>query len=218
MPTQPGIARALEEVRHRGYQSVLTPALAAAEQQPFHAAGFELHERLHLLRRDLERRGRPDTHESVDDRAGHDTDTSERPTIRRGRRRDIPNALEIDGRAFEPFWRLTADGLSEARLATPRSRFRVLTTGQVRGYHVTGCAATTGYLQRLAVHPDQVGHGFGAALVQDALQWSQRRGCTTLFVNTQETNTRALSLYLRLGFELETTGLAVLRLTIGGPA
>ena len=218
MPTQPGIARALDEVRHRGYHIVLTPALAAGEQQPFHAAGFELHERLHLLRCDLARHGRLDQHEPVDGRAGHNMATSERPAIRRGRRRDIPTALHIDGLAFEPFWRLTAEGLAEARLATPRSQFRVLGKRQVLGYHVTGCAETTGYLQRLAVHPNHAGHGFGAALVQDALQWSQRRGCTTLFVNTQETNARALSLYLRLGFELETTGLAVLRLDIDGRA
>ncbi len=215
MPTQPGIARALDEVRHRGYRSVLTPALAAAEQHPFHAAGFELHERLHLLRHDLDRIDGPGP---IADPASHAEGTGERPTIRRGRRRDIPTALQIDGLAFEPFWRLTAEGLAEARLATPRSRFRVLTRGQVLGYQVTGCAETTGYLQRLAVHPDHVGHGFGAALVQDALLWSKRRGCTTLFVNTQETNARALSLYLRLGFVLETPGLAVLQLTIGDPA
>jgi ribosomal protein S18 acetylase RimI-like enzyme len=146
------------------------------------------------------------------------SDAGERPTIRRGRRRDLSRALQIDAMAFEPFWRLNAEGLEEARLATPRSRFRVLTQGPVLGYHVTGCAESTGYLQRLAVHPDHSGRGFGGALVQDSLLWSQRRGCTTLFVNTQETNARALSLYLRLGFELEPIGLAVLQLQIGDHA
>jgi ribosomal protein S18 acetylase RimI-like enzyme len=201
IPTPVGITRALDEVRRRGYRTVLTPALAMNEQKPFHGAGFELHERLHLLRHDL---GDPALV------------TPDGPTIRRARRRDVPSVLRIDSLAFEPFWRLTAEGLSEARLATPRSRFRVLTAGPILGYHVTGCAESTGYLQRLAVHPDHVGLGFGSALVEDALRWSARRGCTMLFVNTQETNAAALSLYLRLGFELEPEGLAVLRLDTGG--
>jgi ribosomal protein S18 acetylase RimI-like enzyme len=217
MPTPSGIARVLDEVRRRGYRSVLTPALAAGEQQPFHAAGFELQERLHLLRYDL---GQTVALTSVAQSAGPTmaSGASDRPTIRRGRRRDLSTALHIDALAFEPFWRLNAEGLAEARLATPRSRFRVLTRGPALGYHVTGCAESTGYLQRLAVHPDHIGRGFGAALVQDSLLWSQRRGCTTLFVNTQETNARALSLYLRLGFELEPIGLAVLQFQIGDHA
>ena len=221
MPTPTGIARALDEVRRRGYRRVLTPALAAGEQQPFHLSGFGLHERLHLLRHDL---GADGTEVDGSGADGTGAEVAGRraisitATIRRGRRRDIGPALQIDNQAFEPFWRLTEEGLAEARLATPRSRFRVLTQGRVLGYHVTGCAETTGYLQRLAVHPEHAGRGFGAALVEDALRWSRRRGCTSLYVNTQETNSRALSLYLRLGFVLEPTGLAVLQLDLGEPS
>jgi ribosomal protein S18 acetylase RimI-like enzyme len=200
VPTPQGISRALEEVRRRGYASVLTPALASAEQHPFESAGFELQERLHLLRHDLDvHRVRPN--------AGI--------TIRRGRNRDIDAALALDRLAFEPFWQLTAEALTEARMATPRSRFRVLTDGPVLGYHVTGFAESTGYLQRLAVHPDQFGRGHGTALVADALHWCVRHRCSQLYVNTQETNQRALDLYLRLGFVLEPHGLAVLRKDLG---
>lgn len=195
-PTTDGIGRALEEVRRRGFRSVLTPALAAGERTAFEAAGFELHERLHLLSHDL--RELPPAPE-VDAR------------LRRGRRRDIDDALRVDGLAFEPFWRFSTDGLAEARLATPRSRFRVVEhRRRLLGYHVTGCSDRAGYLQRLAVHPESSGRGLGSALVIDALRWSLRRGCTTVFVNTQETNTRALALYERLGFVLEPSGLAVL--------
>lgn len=182
---------------------MLTPALAVTEQHPFESAGFELQERLHLLRHDLDgRRTRPV--------AG--------PTIRRGRRRDIDAALMLDRLAFEPFWQLTPEALTEARMATPRSRFRVLTAGPVLGYHVTGFAESTGYLQRLAVHPDQFGRGYGSALVDDALRWCERHRCSQLYVNTQETNQRALALYLRLGFDLEPQGLAVLRHDLGAIA
>ncbi len=201
IPTPAGIGRALTEIRRRGHRTVLTPALAGNEQQPFEASGFILHERLHLLRHDL-----VDLPMLTQGARG----------LRRGRRRDIGPALHLDGLAFEPFWRLTPEGLSEARLATPRSRFRVLTHGGVVGYQVTGFAGTTGYLQRLAVHPDHMGKGHGTALVADSLHWVRRHRCTQLYVNTQETNTRALALYLRLGFVLEPTGLAVLRLDLGG--
>jgi ribosomal protein S18 acetylase RimI-like enzyme len=200
IPTPAGIGRALTEVRRRGHRTVLTPALAITEQQPFEAAGFVLHERLHLLRHDLL---------DLPDRGRIDG------TLRRGRRRDIPEALELDGMAFEPFWRLTAEGLTEARMATPRSRFRVVAGDGVLGYQVTGFAGSTGYLQRLAVHPHHAGRGLGTALVADSLHWVRRHRCAQLYVNTQETNTRALDLYLRLGFVLEPTGLAVLRHDLG---
>ena len=200
VPTPQGITRALEEVRRRGYTTVLTPALAVTEQHPFEVAGFELQERLHLLRHDLD---------------GPRTPTTGGSTIRRGRRRDLDAALAIDSMAFEPFWRLTREALTEARMATPRSRFRVLTDGPVLGYHVTGLAESTGYLQRLAVHPDRFGRGHGTALVNDSLRWCARHRCSHLYVNTQETNGRALDLYLRLGFVLEPHGLAVLRRELG---
>ena len=48
-PSPSGIERALDELRRRGYRSVLTPALTSPEQPPFVAAGFTVHERLHLL-------------------------------------------------------------------------------------------------------------------------------------------------------------------------
>jgi ribosomal protein S18 acetylase RimI-like enzyme len=46
--------------------------------------------------------------------------------------------------------------------------------------------------------------------VLDGLQWMRRRGVERVVVNTQESNERALQLYLRLGFEDQPGGLAVL--------
>ena len=140
--------------------------------------------------------------------------------LRRGRNRDIPAVLEVDGLAFDRFWRFDTTGLADARTATPHARFRVATIGgEVVGYHVTGRAGTLGYLQRLAVHPDRHGHGIGTALVGDSLDWCHRKGCRSVLVNTQEANQRALSLYEHLGFRSEPTGLAVLERPLDdGPA
>lgn len=120
--------------------------------------------------------------------------------------------LDIDHRAFEPFWRFDHASLKEARRATPTSRFRVARIGDsVVGYAVTGRAGERGYLQRLAVDPSHFGHGLGSALVNDAMSWLSRRGSSTILVNTQERNIRALSLYEHLGFVRQPAGLLVLR-------
>jgi ribosomal protein S18 acetylase RimI-like enzyme len=201
-PTSAALDAALQVLAARGYRRVLTPALTHFEQQPFLDHGFAVHERLHLLRHHLGR-----------------MPTTRAPAVRlrRGRGSDVPAVLDVDGQAFDPFWRFDEAGLADARTATPTHRFRVAATdpdGRVVGYHVTGRAGGLGYLQRLAVHPDRFGQGVGTALVGDSLAWCRRRGCTSVLVNTQEANGRALRLYERLGFAAEPFGLAVLEATV----
>jgi ribosomal protein S18 acetylase RimI-like enzyme len=201
---------ALARLKAEGYRRVITSALNPTEQQGFLAAGFDLHEHLHLL---THRLGRP-AESTPQDRAGT-APTATLPatssaTIRRARRRDRATVLRIDAAAFDAFWRFDADGLREALAATPVSRFRVAHTDRVVGYAVTGRSHDHGYLQRLAVDPREHGRGLGRALVLDALDWLRRRGATSALVNTQQSNTAALALYERLGFEREAHGLDVL--------
>lgn len=201
-PSTSTLDRALDTVRSRGLRTALTPALSAPEVPVFLDRGFVVHERLHLL--------------------GHDLSTLPIPgapglRLRRARPRDLDQVLGLDRLAFDDFWRFDLDALFDARSATPRSRFRVAVfDDRVIGYHITGAAGPLGYLQRLAIHPDVQGRGFGTALVGDCLHWCHRRRCTTVLVNTQESNTRALSLYEHLGFTHEPTGLAVLSISLDG--
>jgi GNAT superfamily N-acetyltransferase len=201
-PTVSAVHRTLEGLAARGYRSVLTSALSARDQAPFLQAGFEVHERLHLLVRDLDdlARARP-----VD--------------LRRGHQADRPAVLAVDAAAFPPFWRLDAAGLQDALAATPSARFRVapdaLGGRSVVAYAVTGRAGPRGYLQRLAVQPDAQRGGLGSALVIDGLRWLRRWGAKEVLVNTQEGNEAAVRLYEHLGFQLRTEGLAVLRLALG---
>lgn len=199
-PTPATLTRTIDEIAGLGYASILTPALAESEQGVFLDQGFHVRERLHLLGHDL--RGLPAA--SVPE-----------VHLRRGRAGDLDAVLELDGLAFDGFWRFDHDGLADARRATPRSRFRVaVAEHRVVGYHVTGVSGRLGYLQRLAVHPDAQGHGIGTALVGDSLLWCARRRAASVLVNTQESNAGALRLYRRLGFADEPTGLAVLALSI----
>ena len=185
----------LAELADAGYQRVRTAALSPDEQGPFLAAGFEVDEHLHLLAHDLNGLSVPP-----------------RPSpLRRARRGDRSAVLAVDRAAFSPPWRLDGAGLREALVATPSVHFRVaLVDGRIVGYAVAGRAGGRGYLQRVAVHPDQGGHGLGRALVTDALHWLHRRGARRAVVNTQEGNATALHVYEALGFRPEPVGLDVL--------
>jgi ribosomal protein S18 acetylase RimI-like enzyme len=195
-PSRGFIERCVERLAAQGYRGVVTPALAPAEQRSFLAAGFEPHERLHLLSHDL-----------------FEVPSVRRGATRRAHRADKDSVLAVDEAAFSTFWRLDRAGLHEALHAVPVTRFRVSLgdRGAIAGYAIAGVAARQGYLQRLAVDPTHQREGRGMALVADALRWVGRHGAARAVVNTQLGNEGALSLYMRAGFREQPGGLAVLR-------
>ena len=197
LTSRAAVERCLEHLTSKGYRGAVSAALRPNDAHVFHSAGFAQKERLHILRHDL---------------------SGELPELdvplRRARRRDRPQVLDVDRLAFDSFWYLGADGLDEALNATSSVRFRVTEGTAVTGYAVCGRALDIGYLQRLAVHPDHTGRGLGAALVVDALRWLRRRRGRMMLVNTQESNASALALYQRLGFTLEPEHLSVMSWTV----
>jgi ribosomal-protein-alanine N-acetyltransferase len=204
LPSVDFVRRCLRSLQGQGYHRVVTGALSPSEQSAFRAAGFVVTEHLHLLSHDL-----------------RDLPVVEPPEglLRRSSRRDRERVLGLDHLAFDPFWRLDDAGLDEAIAATPHTRFRVATPGEdedVVGYAITGRAGRRGYLQRLAVHPDEQRHGLGTVLVADALRWLRRWRADRAMVNTQLANERALALYERLGFRREPSGLSVLGRELDG--
>lgn len=194
--TPAALAQIRARLRDDGFDAVVTAAVGPSERDMLAADGFAEHESLHLLRHDL-------------------TDLRARPhrsrRLRRGSRRDLDAILAVDHQTFDPFWRLDRGGLHEAINATPVSRLRVVRASTVVGYAITGRAGNQGYLQRLAVHPAHQGKGLGAALVTDALHWLHRRQVATCWVNTQEANDAALTLYRAIGFRDAPHQLTVLR-------
>ena len=195
------VRRCLNRLADEGYRRAVTAALAPVEQTAFLDAGFEVHERLHLLARSIS--------EPVPDRPA--------ARLRRGRRADRDRVLQVDEAAFPPFWHLDDISLDDVLDATPSTRFRVALADDetVVGYAVTGRAGTRGYVQRLAVEPADQRQGVGSALVLDGLRWLRRWGAREAFVNTQVGNEGAVRLYERLGFRLRPDGLAVLHRTVG---
>jgi ribosomal protein S18 acetylase RimI-like enzyme len=211
-PTVASVERSLDHLEQDGFGAALTAALAPAEQEPFLHAGFEVHERLHLLTR------------SLDDLPP--LSATPAAALRRGRRADRPGLLRVDAAAFPPFWRLDEAALDDAIAATPSARVRVAAGGAVTGadggpgglagYAITGRSGPRGYLQRLAVDPSRQRHGIGRGLVIDGLRWLRRWRAREVLVNTQVGNEAALALYRSLGFRLDREGLAVLRREIRG--
>ncbi len=198
--TPAAVHRAVDDLASTGYASALTGALAPPDQQPFLQAGFEVHERLHLLVRSLD-----------------DLPSGAPANLRRAHHADRSAVLAVDASAFPAFWRLDDAGLADALAATPSARFRVAPerNRQLVGYAVTGRAGPRGYLQRLAVDPAHQRAGLGGALVVDGMRWLRRWGAKEVLVNTQEGNEPAVRLYEALGFRLRPEGLAVLRLALG---
>lgn len=203
-PSEAVVRHSLDVLAARGVRAVVTGALAPGEQPGFLAAGFSPREELHLLAHDLVDVGPARTPPPY--------------ALRRARRGDRAPALVVDARAFPDFWRLDDAGLQEALTATPSRRFRVAEAPghRVAGYAVGGRAGLEGYLQRLAVDPDDRRCGLGGALVGDVLWWLRRRGARRAVVNTQVGNDGAVALYLRIGFRLQRDRLTVLVLDLGG--
>jgi len=189
------VDHATNVLAQEGYRGVITGAVGAAERGVYTANGYDIRERLHLLRHPL--RHLPALGPA---------------RIRRAGRRQRAEILDLDRLAFDDFWQLDDAGLDEARGATPISRFRAAVTqdGPV-GYTVAGRAGSVSYLQRLAVHPAAQGQGLGRDLTVDCLHWARRRRCLSMMVNTQETNHVALALYESLGFNRQPHGLYVLQ-------
>jgi GNAT superfamily N-acetyltransferase len=192
--TSDSVRRCLDMLAGRGYDEVVTAALAPTDLDGFLTAGFSIRERLHLLSHDLCR-----------------LPPVPSAPLRRARRADRAAVLAVDSAAFPSFWRLDGPGLDEALRATPTARFRVAADPDAVGYAIVGRAGRRGYLQRLAVAPHRAGAGLGTALVLDGLHWARRRAVVQVVVNTQESNEHALALYERLGFRRQAVGLAVLQ-------
>jgi L-phenylalanine/L-methionine N-acetyltransferase len=77
------------------------------------------------------------------------------------------------------------------------------TVGMFKLYAHTYRAAHIGYLGGLAVHPDFSGQGFGAKMMTEILDLSKEKGFLRIELSTATTNTRAIALYEKLGFERE---------------
>jgi 8-oxo-dGTP diphosphatase len=115
------------------------------------------------------------------------------------------------------------EGLSSASMQAAGQRFResvamaVLVAevdGQVVGFlalsFFSGLSGLRAMIDDLAVDPPYRRQGIGAALVEAAIQWADRRGATHLLVDTAKGDAAARDFYQACGFE--AGGIAPLRI------
>lgn len=183
-----------------GARVVRTNALFPAAASVFERAGFETASELALLQLTLTG-PRGGTRVGVGDVAVADS-PPDRTRTRRMRQRDLAVVSAIDETSFPDSWTNDERSLEEIRRATPyhRSRVTVGPRGEITAFAISGRAATTGYVQRLAVLPSARRRGLARTLVVDAVAWMRRRGCGTALVNTAVGNDAAIALYRSLGF------------------
>lgn len=183
-PSAADVAVWLDRARQRGFAGVRTSALFPAAADVLATVGFSTADRLALLRLD-----------GLAEREVRSPEIAVGP-LRPWQRRA---AADIDQAAFGHEWGNDTAGLGGIVKATPSHLARRIGR-PIAGFALSGAAGTTGYLQRLAVHPDARRRGYARALVDDALLWMQRRGLTSVLVNTGIDNEPALRLYAAVGF------------------
>ena len=217
MPNHRVISSWLDRIRDLGYAHVRTSAVSSVARRAFEAHGFTMSQELTLLAatsRDTD----PLIARAATTNGAISIDgwSLTRLRVRRAEHRCV---LHVDESAFGRQWSLDHAGLRDAFHATPRARIfttrsRLIDGNNIDGYVVAGATSSgqnnIGFIQRLAVHAAVQQNGLGKLLLRRALQWLSTQGCGTVYVNTEQTNDVALSLYRNHGFRTLPHELSVL--------
>lgn len=75
-------------------------------------------------------------------------------------------------------------------------------SGRISGSVMVGHDGHRGWLYYVASSPRTQGSGIGRQMVQAAEEWLRRRGVVKAQLMVRETNTKVVSFYERLGFEV----------------
>src|SRR5690348_4593901 len=125
-------------------------------------------------------------------------------TIRRAVPEDEPSVVEL--------WRACDlvvsynDPAADFRFARAGACSDVLVgedeAGRISGSVMVGHDGHRGWLYYVAASADARGSGIGRQMVQAAEQWLRQRGVVKVQLLVRETNTKVVSFYQRLGFEV----------------
>ncbi len=124
----------------------------------------------------------------------------------------VRSAVAEDEQAVVELWRacdlvaLYNDPVAEFRFARASPCSDVLVavddTGEVTGSVMVGHDGHRGWLYYVAAHPTSRSEGVGRRVVQAAENWLRQRGVVKVQLLVRETNTKVVSFYEHLGFEV----------------
>ncbi len=112
---------------------------------------------------------------------------------------DLPQIATLCEKAFPPLWRLSPENI---RIATRQSDYTLVlkTDGEIIAYLLASQNQGAAHLARIAVTPALQLHGLGSFLLSSMFEYYIQLGITRFTVNTQSSNTSAITLYQKNGF------------------
>ena len=112
---------------------------------------------------------------------------------------DFPALVALDEAAFDPLWCNESQTFAHALENLPYFVVAEL-AGQIVGYLFSSLQGDRGHLNRVAVHPDYQGHGIGARLLAEAIEFFRREKVKVITLNTQKDNAASQRLYRHFDF------------------
>jgi ribosomal-protein-alanine N-acetyltransferase len=133
-------------------------------------------------------------------------DGTERFFIRRMRERDLPAVSEIERLSFSNPW---SDNTFRGEIQNTAVSFPMVAVRrpgeEVVGYIVYWQIRDDVQINNIAVHPGCRGSGLGEAMIRYAIAKSREADATFITLEVRQSNTPALTLYRKLGFEIMGT-------------
>lgn len=135
--------------------------------------------------------------------------------IRAVRSEDTDVVLDVNAKAFGPFWQYDDAVVLGWMLTSDRSVVAQV-GGRIAGFAITatGISGNYAHLIRVATHPDFRGRGIGRQLVVDSIRYARDLGTPGLALNTQSSNVVSRTLYESLGFRITGHALSVMVLRL----
>ncbi len=109
-------------------------------------------------------------------------------------RKDIARKMRVN-----PEWFLVAAGMEKSA----RSSASEPEPGEIVGTCMVGYEGHRGWINFLAVAPEQQGGGYGKALMQEAERLLRGVGCAKINLQVRAANRKVVAFYERLGFASE---------------
>lgn len=120
-------------------------------------------------------------------------------SLRKAKLRDIPSVWNIEKISFKRPWSISSFLLE---LKNPFSYFYVIEKEKrIAGYFVLWDMGEEFHLANIAVHPDERRKGYGKFMLKKIIEMAKRKGKQRVRLEVRVSNTNAINLYKKLGFQ-----------------